>query len=148
MKYKAIETAAGGYENKKLTMAFQTVILDDKDSDCGTQKTIDIKLDDKNINEYLYRYIQQNKKLVQITNENKNNFINTTVKMRSVLYCKGEHYCNKCVGDKFYLVGIKNVGLTAGNVGSIIMNDSMKSFHVQSIVMKEIKNISNFIKPQ
>ena len=144
---RAIETAKGGYENKKLTAAFQTVILDNEGSDCKTEKTIKMVLTEKNINDYLYRYMVENGKLVQLTEKNKYQYMGKVVNLRTPLYCKTKQYCNKCVGDTYYKIGIKNVGLTAGNVGSIIMNDSMKSFHNSTISYSDIKNIDKFITP-
>ena len=79
-------------------------------------------MDEKNVDEYLYRYIfDKSGKSIQINPENKSQVIGKMVKMRSPLFCNGKMICNKCAGDKFYLVGIKNVGLTAGVVGSSIM---------------------------
>lgn len=144
---RAVDTQKGGYENKKLSAAFQSVVLDEKGSDCHTDKTIKVYLTENNIKDYLYRYIVENKQLIEITEQNKNQYINKTVNMRTPLYCNGKYYCNKCSGNLYYKIGIKNMGLTAGVIGSTILNLSMKSFHDSTINYTNLKLLDSYIEP-
>ena len=142
---RTIDTQKGGYENKKLSAAFQSVVLDEKGSDCHTKLTMKILLTEKNIKDYIGRYIVVGSSLVLINEENKSKYINKVVNMRTPLYCNGEKYCNKCMGELYYKLGIKNMGLTAGVVGSTILNASMKSFHDSTINYKELSGLDNYI---
>ncbi|QXN67831.1 hypothetical protein FPHOBKDP_00077 [Listeria phage LPJP1] len=122
---RAIGTQDGGYEAKKLATAFQSIILGDHGSDCKSKKYLNITLTNNNINLFITRYVKDGDKLTQITEENKGKFINKNVEMRSPLYCKSEHICNKCAGELYYQMGIKNVGLIANGIGNALTGLSM-----------------------
>ena len=109
--------------------------------------TLKVLLTENNIDDFLYRYIVENNKLVMIDNENKNLYINKVVNMRSTLFCNGKTFCNKCAGELYYKMGIKNFGLTAGTIGSKIMNESMKKFHDMSLKYSIVTNIEDYIEP-
>jgi hypothetical protein len=70
-------------------------------------------------------------------------YIGKRVKMRSPMYCKGECLCNACAGNAFYNQGIKNVGLTAANIGSDFLNLLMKAFHdsTMSFISLDVNDI-------
>jgi hypothetical protein len=60
--------------------------------------------------------------------------IGKIIKMRSPIFCKSKQYlCNHCIGNRSYILGIKNLGLT----GNIPLDSqklkSMKSVHDVSI---------------
>ena len=76
-----------GYESKKLSAALQSIMLDKKDSDCGTQTYLTVELNDDNISQFIYRCVVEGSKLTLITAENINSFKNKVVKIRSPLYC-------------------------------------------------------------
>lgn len=121
---RACGTAVTGYMSKELSSAMQTEVLGDKDSDCGTDKFITVTLHEGNYKDYIYRYVKTTKGLVMTTEENKNLFIGKTVKMRTPMYCvgvgKNKNLCNKCAGDFFYILGKKNIGLTASKLATAL----------------------------
>ena len=100
-----VGTQVSGYIAKELLAAFQSEVLGDKDSDCGTSKTIPITITNKNATEYIYRYIVENGKIIQLTSDNINKYIGKTVNMRTPMYCvgtgKNKCLCNKCAGDYY-----------------------------------------------
>ena len=110
-----------GYEGKKLMSAFQTAQLDEKDSDCGSTGYIEVTLDKSNKGFFEYRYMIEGDKLVLLTPDNMNDYMNKEVKMRSPLYCKGQHICNKCMGDLYFKEDIQNIGTLTDRVSSTIM---------------------------
>jgi len=138
---RGVQTQYGGYEGKKLSAAFQSTVLGDKGSDCGTNKTLRIEITEGNKNLFLYRYINTrgSKKLTELNSENIDNYIGKMVSMRSPLFCKADNLCNKCAGNLYYQLKIKNVGLLFYKVGSRIMQLSMKAFHDSTIQLKEIE---------
>ena len=104
-------------------------MLDDYGSDCGTKRTLDVKLTNTIKKDYMYRYIvTDNGSLVLLTPENMDKYVGKTVKMRSPMMCVGEKICNHCAGDLFYKLGIKNAGLTASRVATTLTRLNINFF--------------------
>ena len=139
---KAIGTAVSGYMAKELLAAFQSEVLGDKDTDCGSVRHIEVTLTEKNYKDYLYRYVKTTKGLVMMDNENKNIFIGKTVKMRSPMYCIGvgkqKCLCNKCAGDFYYKLGKKNIGLNASRIASSLSQLNLQKFHENLVKTQQI----------
>ncbi|WP_368880291.1 hypothetical protein [Proteus mirabilis] len=142
---RAVDTRKGGYLTKIFNSAFSALIADVKGSDCGTKRTITVKLDKSNINRHVYRFYIENGKLQQITLDNKDSLIGKTVQMRSPMRCESRRICNKCLGDRLYKIQIRNIGLHVARISSRIMNFSMKKFHNMEVTPKPY-NILNFVK--
>ena len=125
------KTATGGYWEKLMVSALQHITLDPPGSDCGTKKTLTITFDKKNIESYVYSYVVgRNGSLIEITSENKDQFIGKTCKVRFSAFCESKTgICNKCMGTLFYRIGINNVGLSSYKIASILKNIAMKAFH-------------------
>ena len=135
---KSVGTQVGGYTVKRFQAMFQGVQLDERGSDCHSKGTLDVTITKKNKQDYLYRYIVEGGKLVLLNRSNIDRYIGKLVHMRSPLYCTSAKKCNMCYGDKPYMVGIRNVGLTFGLIGSKFINLSMKAFHDSSIKLNKI----------
>ena len=141
---RAKSTVKGGYLGKQVRAGFQHIVLDEKDSDCGSKTYLDITITDKNKKLFLYRYINVNGKLLLLDETNINKYIDKKVKMRSPLYCKSDKICNKCAGDLFYRTGFRNVGIMLDTASGILLNKSMKLFHdatVKTIKIDPLKFI-------
>jgi hypothetical protein len=131
---RAVGTREGGYESKKLSAAFQNIVLDNEETDCGTGKTIKQPLNKGNANMFMYRYVREkNGGLTLLTSDNINQYLNKVVDMRSPLYCTGKQYCSKCAGELYYRLGIKNVGIVTNRIGTSLLNASLKAFHDMSL---------------
>jgi len=130
-------TAIGGYLMKQYNSAFQNLQLGDPDSDCGTTKTIKVKITDFNKGKFRYRYIVEDKKLVLLDDDSIKKYIGKTVNMRSPMYCKSNKFCSKCFGELFFIDKIRNIGLIAQKQGSTIQALSMKQFHDATIKTNE-----------
>lgn len=130
---KSCATAVTGYMAKELLAAFQSEVLGPKDSDCGTLRTKQIKLTEKNYGNYIYRYVKVGSKTVMLTDDNRSNFVGKVVEMRTPLYCIGygpkKCICNKCAGDYNYILEKPNIGLTTTKCGTTLTNLNMKKFH-------------------
>ena len=144
---RAIETKTGGYLTKQLVSAFQNVILGDAESDCKTTEYLEVKINASDIknNFFQLRYISEGNNLVLLTKDNINSYVGKKVKMRSPMYCRNEKICNKCAGELYYKLGVKNVGLLFSRMGGILLNVSMKSFHDSSIKVREV-SLADIIK--
>ena len=137
---KAVGTQVSGYLAKELSSAMQTEVLGEAGSDCGTTKCLIIKIPSAKTDDYLYRYIYVNNKLVCLTPDIINNYIGKEVKMRSPMYCTAKDcICSKCAGEDFYKLGKKAIGLTATKVATTCTNLNMKKFHENLIKTREIE---------
>lgn len=139
-------TANGGYKEKIMTNAYQHLTLDEKGSDCGTDKYITVTLTNDNIKLYMYCYvINDDGTLTEITRKNKKDFIGKTVNMRFACMCKSKTgFCNACAGNLFYRLGFKNIGLATNIVASTIKTKTMKGFHNSTVTFNEMNPMEAF----
>lgn len=142
---RAKDTRQGGYLVKQFNSAFQSIVVDAKGSDCRTPRTISVTLTEKDYDRYLFRFIVDAGKVVQLTAENKAKYANKPLKLRSPFYCQTTKICNCCAGDMVYKLGIRNIGLTASATGSSLMNAAMKSFHSLAVKTSSY-DITNFMQ--
>lgn len=132
---KGVATQDSGTLGKKYNAVFQRIKLQDANSDCKTKsylKTIVTK-------RHLYRYIVEGEKLVLLTPDNIDKYVGKVCNMRSPIHCHAPdpQYCSKCVGERLYRIGVKNVGLTFNIVSGSTLNASMKKFHDISVKTHE-----------
>lgn len=134
------KTEVGGYWEKLMLPAFQHVRVDKKGSDCGTKRTITVKLTDRNIGEYMYCYVKEGNKLVEINSDNKDKYIGKTVQMRFSSMCESKNglICNACAGNLFYKLGITNIGTAMPQIASKLKLIAMKAFHDSQVVMNKM----------
>lgn len=136
---KAVGTATAGYFSKQIIAGMQGVVLDNKGTDCKTTRTLNVEMTEANYTDYRLRYIQEGKELKLITDDKIKNYIGKNVKMRSTQYCIGKNgICNKCAGDMYYGLHIKNAGLTTARASSTLLNLQMKKFHDTSMKVHDI----------
>ncbi len=142
---KGKNTAVSGYETKKILAAYQTVILGEPGSDCGTKETLEITVDKFNIKLLKYSYMRKsNGDEVLLTYEMLKNMIGQTINIRFPMFCLNEHICNKCAGDLYYKMGYKNAGLTLARISTTIQGKSMKKFHDTSVKFYEV-NVDDIV---
>lgn len=140
------KTELGGYWEKLFSAAFQTVLLDEPGSDCGSTKYIEVFLTKKNLPDFMYNYIiKSNGELEELTSDNCDKYLNKKIKMRFSAFCKSKTgVCNKCAGNFFYRRGGKNIGLATIQIPSVLKNKSMKAFHDGVIKTMEIDPMKAF----
>ena len=127
-------TEVGGYLVKQSRSGYQHLMLDEKDSDCGTKKFLEILLTDKNKGLFLLRWIQDSDgKLVLLDADNVKSYIGKKIRIRSPLYCTNDRICSKCAGELYYKLEMPNIGLIGDRIASTIMQKSMKQFHDSTI---------------
>lgn len=127
---RAKKTENGGYREKLFLRAFQHLTLDPPGSDCGTKRYIEVILTESNINEWMYSYIIEGSKLVELTSQNKSKYIGKKVKVRFSALCESKTgICNKCMGNLYYRLDKTNVGTSLTQIPSVQKNIAMKSFH-------------------
>lgn len=127
---KSVGTQTSGYLLKRLVAANQSVVADEPGSDCKTKHTLSVTITNDNKDLFIDRYIDVNGKLVMLDKATIGKYIGKTVKLRSIMYCKSKTgVCNKCIGERWYKIGIRNVGLSSMKVASTMLNLNMKKFH-------------------
>ena len=138
---RAKKTEIGGYWEKLLLAALQHLVLLDEGSDCGTSRTITVDVDKDNIKEIMYSYVKEGNRLIEITSKNMSSFVGKTVQLRFSSLCESKNgFCNKCAGNLFYRIGIKNVGVTTPQIPSKLKTLSMKSFHDSQVKLHEMSD--------
>lgn len=140
------KTELGGYWEKLFLTAFQHIVLLEPGSDCGTKRHITMKVTDKNIGLIMYSYvINSDGSLTEITSQNKDKFIGKTVKLRFSSMCEAKNgICNKCAGNLFYRLGIRNVGASTPQIPSRLKVLSMKLFHDDQLNFTEMDPMEAF----
>jgi len=132
-------TEVGGYLVKQSRSGYQHLMLDEKESDCGTKKFLEILLTDKNKGLFLLRWIEgPDGKLILLDADNVKQYIGKKIRVRSPLYCTTDKICSKCAGELYYRLEMKNLGLIADRIASTIMQKSMKQFHDSTIKTTKI----------
>ncbi len=140
------KTEVGGYWEKLFMAAFQHIELLPEGSDCGTKRYIEMNVDKKNINMIMYSYAIVGNKLVEITSENRDQFIGKKVKLRFSSMCEAKNgICNACAGNLFYRLGIKNVGSATPQIPSKLKLLSMKLFHDDQLNFTEMDPMRAFL---
>lgn len=111
-------TAQPGYLARQVVFANANTIASSKE-DCGTTKYFELFVKDSMFSTILGRhyYNERTGKLVLITPSMESKLLNTTILLRSPLYCKAKDgICSICYGNLSKRLGTKNIGLIAGSV--------------------------------
>ena len=127
------KTSFGGYIENLVLVAYEHVVLAPEGSDCGTKDYITVNLSGRNLSAYMYNYIIEGSRLIELNSENMDKYKGKTVKMRFSSMCeynkKDGCLCSKCAGSLFYKTGRMNIGNSESMVPSTLKNVAMKNFH-------------------
>lgn len=137
---KSIGTGECGYLTKKLSSTFQGNTLAPQGSDCKSIFTETVELTKSNAYLYYYNFMVINGKYVRFDPSNKDKYIGQAIKFRLPNCCtNGANVCNICAGDRFYMLGITNIGLTTGRVSNSLLRARMKQAHDATVRMHVLK---------
>lgn len=90
---RAHKTQIGGHWEKLFLYALQHIKVLEPGSDCGTKLSINVHLTDKNVGMYMYMYIIDGNRLVELTSDNRSKYIGKDVKFRYSSLCKAKEGC-------------------------------------------------------
>lgn len=144
---RAKKTELGGAWEKLVMSACQHVVIGEEGSDCGTKSTIDVELTKSNYGPYMYNFIVDNGKLVELTSKNIDKYIGKKVKMRFASLCKNKDsgvICHHCAGNMWYRLGITNIGACTPQIPATVKLRSMKAFHDSTVQLIEIDPMKVF----
>jgi len=138
--FRSNRTEVGGYWEKLMLPAYQHVQILPEGTDCGTKRTIKIHLTKDNVKEYMYSYIKEGNKLIELTSDLVPKYLGKDVEFRFSSMCeeKDGKKCHKCAGNLFNRLGAKNVGAAMVQVASKLKLVAMKSFHDSQVVMTKL----------
>lgn len=132
-------TSIGGYWEKLFLSGFQHVMLLPEGSDCHTNRTLEVFLDKDMAEMMMYSYIVDGNKLVELTSDNIDLYLNKKVKFRFASLCESKDgICHKCIGNFFYRIGIKNIGVATPQLASKLKLIAMKAFHDSQVNLHDI----------
>ena len=122
-------TKRGGYWEKLFVAAFQHLYILPDGSDCHTKRYVEVTLNDPSV--WMYSYMIEGDKLVQLTSKNVDKYRGKKVKFRYASMCEAEGggYCSVCAGGMIDKLGMKNIGLALPLIPSKLKNIAMKAFH-------------------
>ncbi len=130
---RVINTADTGYMSRKLAYVLNSVEADLYLKDCGTRRTLNIKLDSDTRGRLTGRYVIRNGKL-QLFNENDYK-IGSTVNLRSPIFCKSPKICHTCYGELLRIHKSPYVGVIAAqSIGERGTQLIMRTFHTGGAV--------------
>ena len=143
---RGVSTQKYGYETKKYNASLQNVSINTEEEqiDCGTKHYLTITIPKNLKSMFLYRYVIDGSKLVELLPENIDNYVDKEVKLRSPMFCKGDTICQHCAGTLFKRMDLKDCGLIVSNMTGNLLNLSMKKMHDSTVKINKI-NIENFI---
>ena len=132
----AMSTGDSGYLTRQLTYSTVSIELDSTKEDCGTTDTLPITVENnKMAKTLLWRYfVRSDGTLGRITRRNYKDFIGTTVKLRSPIYCKDTKICRKCYGDLYKIIHSNQIGIIATQaVGERTTQLVLRTFHTSGV---------------
>ncbi len=144
-KYKNPEI--GGTYLKLLLVYLSTLTLGKKDSDCGTVQTLTKVITQSEAKEHIGSYIVEKGKIVRLSWDNIDNYIDQPVELRSPVYCKDAHLCNTCVGDLiFNIVGEGGpVGVEMTKKATELTQKSLQKTHDMSLKLVHIEDLNKYL---
>lgn len=143
--YRSKRTADGGYYSKLILSAYQHLKVGPKGSDCGTDRTVNVTLTKDNAKSWIYSFVKEGNRLVELTSDNLDKYIGKTVKMRYSSMCESKNYiCEHCAGTLFNRLGITNIGMGCNQVGERLKAAMLKQMHDASIKTSEIDPMDAF----
>ena len=140
---KAVGTADSGYLAKQLMAGMQTEVIDDDDTDCGTETTLEITITKRNEKELQRRYIRVGNNRVFLDTNTIQKYIGKKVNLYSPMCCsrtKNGKICGKCGGRQ----ESKFVGLDSNKIGTILTNLNMKKFHDSTLRFNQL-DVDDFL---
>lgn len=141
---RVINTSDTGYTSRKLAFLLNSVELDWLKKDCGTDLTLDIKLNPDIIKRLNGRFVNYRNNLEQFDSSKFKT--GNVIHLRSPIFCRSPKICHTCYGKLLEFHKSPYVGLIAAqNIGERGTQLIMRTFHNTAIkpVFRDIlKDIS------
>lgn len=126
---RVLNTAPTGYLSRRLAYALQRVECNPELKDCGTRRTIKIKVTDDINKRLIGRYVYNEDNKLEMYDPDK--WVGKIIRLRSPIYCRTTKLCRHCYGELALRNRTQNVGILSAQIlGERLSQVSMKQFHV------------------
>lgn len=133
---RAVGTQDPGYLARQTIFSNASTMLGEKD--CKTKKYLNLFVKPEFLSRLIGRYyLNEHSNKLELITEDHNEIVNTTIQLRSPLYCKSKKgICQTCYGQYSEKFETKHIGLVAGSVinDAGIEGYAMKARHKTSQV--------------
>jgi len=137
---RVLNTADTGYLSRRLAYALQRVECDPTILDCGTRKTISVKVTSDIAKRLAGRYVYNDNNKLELFDADK--WLDKVVRLRTPIYCTTTKLCRHCYGELSVRNRTKNVGILAAQImGERLSQSIMKTFHVGGSINVKIIDI-------
>jgi len=137
---RVVTTADTGYTSRKLAYLLNRIEVDPHLKDCGTTRTMILKLTSDIIGKLKGRFIVEKGKIVEF--DEKNYKVGDIIKLRSPIYCKSPKLCHICYGKLIERMRSPYVGIYAAQqIGEAGTQTTMKKFHTGGAVTLKDKDV-------
>ena len=126
---RVLNTADTGYLSRRLVYALQRVEANPELKDCGTKKTISLKVTPDIAGRLTGRYVYNEDNQLELFDKDK--WMNKIIRLRSPVFCKSTGICRHCYGELLMRNKTRYVGILAAQIlGERLSQVTMKQFHV------------------
>ena len=137
---RVLNTATTGYMSRKLSYVLNPVEADLYKKDCGTNRTLILKLDNDLIRRLTGRNIIEKGKVIKFNPEE--HTAGSVIHLRTPIYCVSPKVCHTCYGDLLSRHKTPFIGILAAQIlGEVNTQAIMKSFHTGGVVKVKKKDI-------
>lgn len=126
------QTMLGGVVSKTVLRVMQNTKIVEKD--CGSKLGIQTPVTSSNRDELIGNYILENEEVVELTQQNIDGYVGSTVTLRTPLFCRSgeDDFCQTCIGRR-YEGHERALATAASTVGSTFMSIFMASAHAKAL---------------
>lgn len=137
---RVLNTADTGYLSRRIAYALQRVECDPTIIDCGTRKTISVKVTKDVAGRLIGRYVYNEQNKLELFDPDK--WLDKIVRLRTPIYCTTTKLCRHCYGELALRNRTKNVGILAAQImGERLSQVTMKQFHVGGSISVNLVDI-------
>jgi len=137
---RVINTADTGYSSRKLAFVLNSVEIHRQLKDCGTDRTLTLKLSKDSISRLTGRFIIRGKRVVEFRERDYK--IGDVINLRSPIFCKSPKLCHTCYGKLLERHKTPYAGVLAAQViGERGTQLILTTFHKGGAVKLEIRNV-------
>jgi hypothetical protein len=141
---RALTTADTGTIAKFLLRIFQNTII--KTQDCKSKTGLTFILTPELVSYFIKRYIITPTGLDLLTEQNKDNYLNKSITVRSPMYCKASPgLCKICTGQIIDQLHLESIGVLTLEVTEPLFKSSMKAMHGKSHKNETITDITQYL---
>ena len=138
---RAKKTEVGGAWEKLFVKGLEHITVLPDGTDCGTKKTKEVELTDDAISKWMYSYMVEGSKLVELTSQNVDKYKGKKVKFRYSMHCESKKgICSICAGHLFNRIGVSAIGIASYVIPCAIKLKSMKQFHDSTVKIADMND--------